>query len=90
MTIPWEILIPIIIDLIAGCFDDETNQRERIRNPRGLVLMRLGAAVRKENGWDRAAWRQNRSNVYRAIRMEAAQLSDEEIDELILEARDVG
>lgn len=47
MNIPWDTIIPIIVDLIAGCLDDESKMTARIQQAGPWDQIRLRFALRK-------------------------------------------
>ena len=89
MDIPWDMLFEFLLKAIELCKENnETDEQiaERLRNPRGLALYRLGWKVRDEWNMSRREWRQVSKDVLQQIRDEAAQLSDEDIANLIADA----
>ena len=78
------ILLPIILELIKRCRDDSpTEVADRIRNPGPFATMRLARAIKRERRLTPSEWRAERGEIFAEVRNAAAQLTDEEVCELI-------
>lgn len=45
--IPWDTIIPIVVDLISGCFDNEAAMTTRVKQARLGDQVRLRLALRR-------------------------------------------
>lgn len=89
--IPWETIIPLIIEAVANCIQngqDEQEIRQRVRSPRGIGWFRVQRQTRKAMGLTRHQWRTEGPAIMEELRAEASQLTDADLDELIAEAKD--
>ena len=89
--IPWETIIPIIIDAITRCIEngqDEQQIRRRVREPGGVGWFRVQRQTRRTMGLSRAEWREQGPAIMAEIKAEAASLSDADLDELVAEAKE--
>jgi hypothetical protein len=89
--IPWEIIIPILIDLIADCFEENVPEAEvqaRISDLGPIATFRVGRSVRKAMKLDRAQWRSHGPAIMAEIRCESAKLTAQDIEAIMDEVRD--
>lgn len=87
----WEAIITLIFSEVLKCIkagrsDEEI--AEGIRQPGPAQRIRLERQVRLSRNMNRIAWRQQKSAIMAPIYQDAASLTDEEVRDLIDEARE--
>lgn len=91
MQIPWETIIPMVIQAISDCInngDDEQEIRRRVRNPGGFARLRVSRKVRRELNMTRQQWRNEGDEIMASVWAEAQRATDADLDELIAEAKE--
>jgi hypothetical protein len=86
MNIPWDTIIPIVVDLIKGCIEKGQTPEAilgDVRRPRGLQRLRVERQVRKSLGMSARDWRKDGNAIMAEVYAEAAQATQDDVNELI-------
>jgi hypothetical protein len=82
--------LDFLIELIARSFEsgqDADRIRERIKEPRAIDWLRVERGARIDSGLSRRDWRKVRAEKMQELRDDHADLTEEDIDDLLLTAR---
>ena len=88
MTIPWEQIFAILLEMIQSCPEqDDSKLAKEIRNPGLVARIRFERKVRMELGCTISTWRECKDAVMAEIYDKATALSDLDISQLLTQAR---
>ena len=87
MQIPWDVIIPLVVDMIRECIANGQQPADQIRRPRGLARLRLERKIRTTMGLSARDWRRDGAAIMAEVYAEAEAATDADIQELVERAQ---
>ena len=86
----WDAVIKVVLSLLKNCREEDNESIfQRIKDPDGFLKWRFESRVRRSLGIRRAEWRESKRNeIMPEIYAKATEATEEELSDLIEEARD--